>query len=84
MLIVVLFIFFVLAFFGFLMMEFEERNYRALIFFLLLIELIFYTMAVKEATQEIPAIEVYRGNTALQVTYLNGVPVDSVVVLEKK
>lgn len=84
MLIVVLFIFFVLVFFGFLMMEFEERNYRALIFFLLLIELIFYTMAVKEATQEIPAIEVYRGNTALQVTYLNGVPVDSVVVLEKK
>lgn len=84
MLIVVLFIFFVLAFFGFLMMEFEERNYRALIFVLLLIELIFYTMAVKEATQEIPAIEVYRGNTALQVTYLNGVPVDSVVVLEKK
>lgn len=84
MLIVVLFIFFVLAFFGFLMMEFEERNYRALIFFLLLIGLIFYTMAVKEATQEIPAIEVYRGNTALQVTYLNGVPVDSVVVLEKK
>lgn len=84
MLIVVLFIFFVLAFFGFLMMEFEGRNYRALIFFLLLIGLIFYTMAVKEATQEIPAIEVYRGNTALQVTYLNGVPVDSVVVLEKK
>lgn len=84
MLIVVLFIFFVLAFFGFLMMEFEERNYRALLFFLLLIGLIFYTMAVKEATQEIPAIEVYRGNTALQVTYLNGVPVDSVVVLEKR
>lgn len=84
MLIVVLFIFFVLAFFGFLMMEFEGRNYRALLFFLLLIGLIFYTMAVKEATQEIPAIEVYRGNTALQVTYLNGVPVDSVVVLEKK
>lgn len=84
MLIVVLFIFFVLAFFGFLMMDVEERNYRALLFFLLLIGLIFYTMAVKEATQEIPAIEVYRGNTALQVTYLNGVPVDSVVVLEKK
>lgn len=28
----------------------------------------------------IPAIEVYRGNTTLEVTYKDGIPIDSVVV----
>lgn len=27
-----------------------------------------------------PAIEVYRGNTTLEITYRDGIPVDSVVV----
>lgn len=29
---------------------------------------------------EPPAIEVYRGNTTLEITYRDGVPIDSVVV----
>lgn len=29
---------------------------------------------------EPPAIEVYRGNTTLEITYKDGVPIDSVVV----
>lgn len=31
-----------------------------------------------------PAIEVYRGNTTLEITYKNGIPVDSVVVYKSK
>lgn len=35
--------------------------------------------------QQIPkAIDVYRGNTTLQITYEDGVPVDSVVVFKEK
>lgn len=30
------------------------------------------------------AIDVYRGNTSLEITYMDGVPVDSVVVLKRK
>lgn len=84
MIIAVLFIYLVLALLAYLMVEFEDKDYRALCFFLLLVVLISYTMVVKSATQDIPAIEVYRGNTTLQVTYQDGVPVDSVVVLKKK
>lgn len=31
-----------------------------------------------------PAIEVYRGNTTLEITYKDGIPVDSVVVYKSK
>ena len=31
----------------------------------------------------IPAIEVYRGNTTLEITYRDSIPVDSVVVYKK-
>ena len=31
----------------------------------------------------VPAIEVYRGNTTLEITYRDGIPVDSVVVYRK-
>ncbi len=32
---------------------------------------------------EPPAIEVYRGNITLEITYRDGIPVDSVVVYKK-
>lgn len=34
--------------------------------------------------QEPSAIEVYRGNTTLKVSYIDGVPTDSVVVFKNK
>lgn len=39
---------------------------------------------VLEQYKEIPAIEVYRGNTDLLITYNDTIPVDSTVVLKKK
>lgn len=32
----------------------------------------------------VPAIEVYRGNTTLEITYQDSVPIDSVVVYKNK
>lgn len=32
----------------------------------------------------IPAIEVYRGNTELQISYIDSIPQDSIVVLKKR
>jgi hypothetical protein len=32
----------------------------------------------------IPSIEVYRGNTELEITYKNNIPIDSVVVWKNK
>lgn len=80
--IAVLFVFLVMGLLAFLMAETEERSVRYLFFGLLLIGLIFYTVVVVESVRETPAIEVYRGNTTLQVTYQDGVPVDSVVVVK--
>ena len=35
-------------------------------------------------SNDIPAIEVYRGNTTLQITYEDSIPIDSVVVYKNK
>ena len=32
----------------------------------------------------VPAIEVYRGNTTLQITYQDSIPIDSVVIYKNK
>lgn len=43
------------------------------------------TFLIITAYNEKPkAIDVYRGNTTLQITYEDGVPVDSVVVFKEK
>ncbi len=34
--------------------------------------------------QIIPAIEVYRDNTTLQITYKDSIPIDSVVIYKNK
>lgn len=39
----------------------------------------------KEMEKSIPtAMDVYRGNTTLEITYRDGVPVDSVIVFKQK
>jgi hypothetical protein len=39
----------------------------------------------KEIEKSIPtAMDVYRGNTTLEITYRDGVPVDSVIVFKQK
>lgn len=38
----------------------------------------------KEQKEIIPAIEVYRGNTELQISYIDSIPQDSIVVLKKR
>ena len=41
--------------------------------------------AEKEIEKSIPtAMDVYRGNTTLEITYRDGVPVDSVIVFKQK
>lgn len=74
----------VLGLLAFMMAETEERHVRYIFFGLLLMWLILYTGVVVESVRTIPAIEVYRGNTTLHVTYQDGVPVDSVVVIKEK
>ena len=40
--------------------------------------------SIKEyAAENIPAIEVYRGNTALQVTYIDSIAIDTLVIYKK-
>ena len=44
----------------------------------------FVVFLVAVTTEPIPAIEVYRGNTELQITYQDSIPIDSVVVYKNK
>lgn len=39
---------------------------------------------IQRLENTIPAIEVYRGNTVLQITYQDSIPIDSVVVYKNK
>lgn len=41
-------------------------------------------VAVNDKNCIVPAIEVYRGNTTLQITYQDSIPIDSVVVYKNK
>jgi hypothetical protein len=36
------------------------------------------------SNKEIPAIEAYRGNTTLQITYQDSIPIDTTVVYKNK
>jgi hypothetical protein len=40
-------------------------------------------LATYNIDSNIPAIEVYRGNTELEITYKNDIPIDTVVVWKK-
>lgn len=39
-----------------------------------------YYISIKSSKEVIPAIEVYRGNTDLKVSYIDSIPQDSIVV----
>ena len=41
-------------------------------------------LAIKTNTSEPTAMDVYRGNTTLEITYRDSIPVDSVVVFKNK
>ena len=41
-------------------------------------------MAIKINTSEPTAIDVYRGNTTLEITYRDSIPIDSIVVFKNK
>ena len=41
-------------------------------------------LGICNTVSDIPAIEVYRGNTTLQITYEGDTPIDSTVVWKKK
>lgn len=41
-------------------------------------------ISIQKMENIIPAIEVYRGNTGLQITYQDSIPIDSVVVYKNK
>ena len=53
-------------------------------FVTLAVMLAYITMAVKYEHQMINPIEVYRGNTELQITYEGDTPIDSTVVWKNK
>jgi hypothetical protein len=40
-------------------------------------------LSIRNTDSNIPAIEVYRGNTTLQITYEGDTPIDSIVVWKK-
>ena len=65
----------------------DKKDKLGLIIFLMLIYII--TIAILTTfsivdKNEIEPIEVYRGNTTLQITYKDNVPIDSVVVYKNK
>lgn len=46
--------------------------------------IVFTTFILIEKETKIEPIEVYRGNTTLQITYKDSIPIDSVVVYKNK
>ena len=51
--------------------------------FLCVLCIIGYIVCIHYCETNIPAIEVYRGNTTLQITYEGDTPIDSTVVWKK-
>ena len=49
---------------------------------LVIIEICLFGIIIEK--QKPSALDVYRGNTELEVTYVNGVPIDTVVVFKRK
>ena len=54
----------------------------AVIMILMVIEICLVTIITEKPTPS--ALDVYRGNTELEITSVNGVPTDSVVVFKEK
>ena len=54
----------------------------AVITILMVIEICLVSMIIEKPTPS--ALDVYRGNTELEITSVNGTPIDSVVVFKEK
>ena len=53
-----------------------------LIMILIVLEVFFLSNIIEEPTPS--ALDVYRGNTELEITSVNGIPTDTIVVYKKK
>ncbi len=62
----------------------NNENLRSLIGTLLIFFSSLLGNLISEEYLIIPSIEVYRGNTELEITYKNNIPIDTVVVCKKK
>lgn len=71
----------------------DEYNFASIFFILFLVSIVvFIVVGYKsdkdiqeiESNDDIPSIEVYRGNTELQIIYQDSIPIDSVVVYKNK
>lgn len=58
--------------------------YGAITFTIGVISLISLVFVIIEEPQSPTAMDVYRGRTTLEITYKDGVPIDTVVVFKKK
>lgn len=64
-----------------------DKLKKIFILIIVLFMLVLYMLGVSviiDKNHNVPAIEVYRGNTTLQITYQDSVPIDSVVVYKNK
>ena len=61
-----------------------KRDVGRSLFVTLAVMLAYITIALKYEHQNINPIEVYRGNTELEITYKDNIPIDSIVVWKKK
>lgn len=50
----------------------------------LVLVLCFFILCMPDSSKNPSAIDVYRGRTSLEVTYLDGAPVDSTVVFKRE
>ena len=60
-----------------------ESDFKIIIMLTLCINYSLLAAAILEYMY-IPAIEVYRGNTELEITYKNNIPIDSIVIWKQK
>ena len=80
------FIAFVISVIYFIVKDYEESGICLFVLFITLLGTTFTVAGIiKENKPKSPqAIDVYRGNTTLQITYKDSIPVDTIVVFKNK
>lgn len=49
-----------------------------------ILSIVGFILSIHNINSNIPAIEVYKGNTELEITYRNNIPIDSTVIWKQK